>query len=493
MKITRKIAGLVLICSLTIMAILSISTGVLACDTMAARGRATADGSVVFAKNSDRNHNEAQVLTYYPRQTHAPGSKVKLTHMEIPQAPVTYAVIGSQPWWGFGFEQGINEFGVCMGNELVGTKDRPELVEEAPNGLDLQRIGLERGRTAYEAMHAIIDVLEEYGQAGNATNLPGELSVYWNSFLIADPNETWILETSDRRWIAMKVRGDIWSISNALTIETIYDECSEDLIEYAIEQEWYDGKSEFNFAQVFTNWLTPPSGGEIRCMRSRQLLNDNYGKITPQFVTDILRDHLQDTFAEPRFARPQDSIYRTICMHTTGITTAAGMVCHLRGESVPEPMRYAVWRCMASPCASVFTPVYFGAEVPKALSVGTWEYEEDSPWWAYDKIERMTEYNQEAFLPVVQSVWKVVEAKEFRQEIMVEAQVARLLKNGQEAEARQVLSEFVAANCDHTLEVAKALQQVLETLWKVLPGKADLKIPARSEKWDVDAKITLFR
>ena len=37
------------------------------CDTLVAVGDATADGSVILAKNSDRQPNEAHVLTQIPR------------------------------------------------------------------------------------------------------------------------------------------------------------------------------------------------------------------------------------------------------------------------------------------------------------------------------------------------------------------------------------------------------------------------------------------
>ena len=93
--------------------------GASVCDTSVVVGSASADGSVIFAKNSDRPANECQPLRYYPRQSYPARARVRCTHREIPQTSETLAVLGSQPWWMWGFEIGVNEAGVAIGNEAV--------------------------------------------------------------------------------------------------------------------------------------------------------------------------------------------------------------------------------------------------------------------------------------------------------------------------------------------------------------------------------------
>jgi len=66
------------------------------CDTWVAMQDATADGSVILAKNIDRPPMEAQVLVQLPRESHEPGEMVKCTYIEIPQVSQTYEHIGSK-------------------------------------------------------------------------------------------------------------------------------------------------------------------------------------------------------------------------------------------------------------------------------------------------------------------------------------------------------------------------------------------------------------
>ena len=68
------------------------------CDTLVS----LTDEGVLFAKNSDRDPNEAQFLDWRPAADHAEGALVRCTWIEVPQAGHTRAVLLSRPWWLWG-------------------------------------------------------------------------------------------------------------------------------------------------------------------------------------------------------------------------------------------------------------------------------------------------------------------------------------------------------------------------------------------------------
>ena len=87
--------------SITLLAIVVVTnpTAVLACDTWVALADATADGSIILAKNSDRPPMEAQPLVHFAHKNHARDETVTCTYIKIPQVQETYENIGSKIWW----------------------------------------------------------------------------------------------------------------------------------------------------------------------------------------------------------------------------------------------------------------------------------------------------------------------------------------------------------------------------------------------------------
>ncbi len=292
------------------------------CDSFVAVGSATIDGSLIFGKNSDRPTAEEQRPIYYPARCHPAGTVAHCTYIEIPEASETLAVLISQPTWMWGAEMGINERGVVIGNEAVWTK--APLGPAALLGMDLVRLGLERGETARQALKVITTLLMAHGQGGPCAERDPDLQ-YHNSFLIADVDEAWVLETAGSHWAAECVTNGMRNISNRLSIRCDFTLASKGLGDHARKTGWSTGEDPVDFAATFS--LEEPGEQltirDTREGRGRQLLEVGRGRITPATMMAILRDHDGG-----------------ICMHGAFRTTAS-LVCHI-GRGV-APRIWMTW------------------------------------------------------------------------------------------------------------------------------------------------------
>jgi hypothetical protein len=182
------------------------------CDTVAIR---RGDG-ILFAKNSDREPDEAQRVERHAAVGNDTAATLRCTHIDIAQIPQRRATILCRPDWMWGAEMGVNDAGVAIGNEAVFSR-RTLRRGKALLGMDLVRLGLERGASAQHAAEVIVDLLERYGQGGPAGHRDKNFR-YDNSFLIADPTEILELETCGRDWLLRRADGRA-AISNAYSIE----------------------------------------------------------------------------------------------------------------------------------------------------------------------------------------------------------------------------------------------------------------------------------
>lgn len=322
------------------------------CDSFVALGNVTASGNTLFAKVSDRAVNEPQYFVRIPAADHIAGEALRCTFIEVEQVAHTYGVILSKPSWIWGAEIGVNEFGVCAGNETVYSKQSNK--QPALMGMDMVRLALERGKTAKEALDVAASMLEKYGQGGNCSF--DEEFYYDNSFLFADAGEAWVLETSGRDWAAKKVTG-AHSISNFMTIRYA-DEMSRTAVSHAREN-GFPLSEPFDFTAAYTDWGHPGNlNGMARKLCSGRVLDAKAGQLCVRDMIDALQSHnSSDPFLTGHFS---------VCKHAVGRHGLHQSTNSLAVEITPKgPVLWGAG--MSIPCCSIYKPFWFDAYSPDVV------------------------------------------------------------------------------------------------------------------------------
>ena len=220
-----------------------------ACTSILVGKGASADGSVMCTYNID-SWGACHKMYRYEAGKHRAGTMRKIYdrdsrvyHGEIPEAPVTYLVTGN-----------INEWQVAIGETTF--EGREELIDR--EGIidygSLMDLGLQRARTAREAIWVMTSLANEYGFCSS-----GE------SFTVCDPNEA--------VWIAVRVPDNaVMAHANQSRIrrvdltDTANVMISPDCIDFARQRGYFKGSdSEFSFCDAFN----PPSFGGRRMGDSR--------------------------------------------------------------------------------------------------------------------------------------------------------------------------------------------------------------------------------
>jgi dipeptidase len=377
------------------------------CDTVVALADATSDGSVILAKNSDREPNEAHEVQSVPEAVHNRGSTLRCTYITIPQVARTNAVLLGKPYWIWGAEMGANEHGVVIGNEAVFTKVAHEK-EPGLIGMDLLRLGLERADTAERAVEVITALLEAHGQSGNCGHTHDFR--YHNGFLVADRAEAWILETAGRDWAARRVEG-AGSISNAITTGAMFDRSSAGLVDRAVAAGWCARPSEFDFAAAYSDWLyTRFADGRARQCRTEAALAGRLGGVDLPWAWQLLTDHGERADARPDWG-PADHaagglLGATVCMHAgfgpvRVSQTTGSWISHLAPGG---PDTHWVTGTSA-PCLALRKPVWFDALAAAGLPDlgrppgGT--VTPDSLWWDFEELHRTVLLDYPHLRPVI--------------------------------------------------------------------------------------------
>jgi secernin len=323
-------------------------------------------GRVLFAKNSDRDPNEAQLLDWQPAGSHAPGGILRCTWISVPQVPETHAVLLSRPFWMWGAEIGANDAGVTIGNEAVFTNQ--PYAGSGLTGMDLLRLGLERAASAEAAVAVITELLETHGQGGGCGHEDRGFT-YHNSFLVADASGAFVLETADRHWAVERVEQGARSISNGLTLEP--------------------------FASRYADRIR----GRVAACGRRQERTQALAQSAagPADMMAILRDHGEAAGFTPAYSRLNGAM-GSPCVHAGGMVansqTTASWVAELREGSARH------WAtASAAPCCGLFKPVQVVAPVAMGAEP-TDRFDAGCPWWLWERLHRRVARDPGRLLPL---------------------------------------------------------------------------------------------
>ena len=313
-----------------------------------------------------------------------------------------HAALLSCPTWIWGAEHGVNEYGVAIGNERVGTTHDAARAKPALTGMDLVRLGLERSRSAAEAVDVMIGLLESCGQGGITDAVHGE--AYDSSFLVADPGEAFVLETAGTDYAVAPARGATRHLKPArasapggpgpprrwppATAFTQFRDAAEDTLQ---------AEGRLRPAAAFSIRLLPAGSRHARppptCATMAPVPGEPRGS--------------RESSSHPRRGSADELTGVTVCMHIRDLcVTAASMIAELP-DALGDGAPLRVYVAPGSPCVSIYVPAFplSSKGPPPFVPI---ELSGEELWHAADAVRRRVEADPDA-LPSVRAVLQPVE------------------------------------------------------------------------------------
>lgn len=474
----------------------------LACTNLIVGKNVSADGSTIISYSAD-SYSLFGELYHYPAGLHKKGTMINVYEWDtgkylgqIEQARQTYNVVGN-----------MNEFQLTIGETTFG--GRPELVDTT-GVIDygsLIYLGLQRSRTAREAIKVMTDLVQEYGYCSS-----GE------SFTIADPNEVWIMEMIGKGpgvrgavWVAVRVPDDCISAhANHSRIHQFDTSDKEncmyapDVISFAREKGYFNGvNKDFSFSKAYA----PLDFGARRYCEARvwsyfnmftdrgeELLPYIQGttdepmplyvkpnrKISVQDVKNAMRDHYEGTaldITKDFGAGPYHTPYRLsplefevngqkyfnerpISTQQSGFVFVAQM-----RESLPDAVGGVLWFGLDDANMTVFTPVYCCAtRVPECYTrvdgadyiTFSWK----SSFWVFNWIANMVYPRYDLMIDDVRAVQTEIETTFNQAQEGIEAVAVKMLETDP-AQAKEFLTNYTVMTAQSTHDAWKRLGEFL--------------------------------
>lgn len=359
---------------------------------------------VWLAKNSDREPGEAQSVEWHaagfgPASRHA---RRRCTHVSVDDEGPRRAVVISRPAWMWGAEMGVNERGLAITNEAVFT--RVPVAEQGLTGMDLLRLALERGDTAREGVEVITGLLRRHPQGGRMGHRAAGFC-YHSSFLLADGQEAWLLETAGWLWAAKRIEG-LYTSSNVLSIGRDHDLLHPEAAAYARAQGLWRERGDLDFARAFGDPLMAAAAGGHRRRACTHGLASRSGDPFAVLAA-ALRSHGGDASD----GHPADGWRMHMpCAHASWLPTrhAGQTTGSMIARTGASPR---VWMTgTSSPCLSVWKPVAVDRDALAGRGCSA-EAPDESLWWAHERLHRRVLEDHAAREPVGAAARAELEAR----------------------------------------------------------------------------------
>lgn len=486
---------------LSLMMLLVPFVGTDACTNLIVGKNASADGSTIVSYSAD-SYGLFGELYHFPAGTHKKGTMVDVyewdTHKylgQIEQARQTYNVIGN-----------INEYQVTIAETTFG--GRPELVDTTAviDYGSLIYLGLQRSRTAREAIKVMTELVQQYGYYSS-----GE------SFTIADPNEIWIMEMIGKGpgirgavWVAVRVPDDCISAhANQSRIHTFDMEdknnCmyAPDVISFAREKGYFNGiNKDFSFANAYApldfgarrfcearvwsyfNMFTDQGANYLPYIQGKTnepmpLFVKANRKISVRDVQNAMRDHYECTALDitkdfgagpyhtpyrlsPLTFKVNDQEYfneRPISTQQTGWV----FVSQMRANK-PDAIGGVLWFGTDDANMTVFTPVYCCTDkVPDCYAANGADYATfswNSAFWIFNWVSNMVYPRYSLMIEDVRAVQRNLEDTYAQSQEAIEATAAKLYEKDP-AQAKAFLANYTSAMAQGAFDSWKRLGEFL--------------------------------
>jgi len=433
---------------------------------------------------------------------------------EIPEVPVTFKYLNSTlPC--------INEHQVAIGESTFGGKK----VMRSDNGIidyyELNRIMLERAKTARQAIRIADEITKKYGYIDG-----GE------SFTIADTKEVWHLEIlgpgkgkKGAVWVAQRVPDDHISVNaNASRIRGIdlsnpdFFMASDNLVSRAEELGLWDTKSgkPFEFCYIYANRKSIAS--RRREWRAFSLLapcldldpnGENFPfsikpekKVDPRDVMRIFRDTYEDTpfdmtkyllvpeldkkgkrtgkFIKSPYANPFMDYDMMPLFKINGGWNEYGERCIARyyctyvtvtqsRDWLPNDIGGLVWLGYDNPAMTAYAPIYIGIDkVIESYKVnGRSGFNRKCAWWAFNRVADLSAQKWGHMRYDVKKVWEKFEDEQFKNQKKIEDEALKLYKQNPK-KARKFLTKYTN---DWMTRIVVAYWKLGDDLWSKYTGK----------------------